>query len=409
MDDTIVKLNNSIADKIFLALLCLYFILKPFYLWENGLPQISDIVLLTAIILYILKNKLKIGIFKGARQYVLINFIFIFYISFINILWSLILNGEFSFFKASMFYIFNFIAAIIVVSSHHEYGERIYRLIYFSALASIALQFIVFSFSGGFTGNRVVAYFNNPNQLGYHSLLTLALLLCINGKLSINGIWLFTGIFFSFVLCLASLSKAAIISFLGMLLYSILVNIKNWILTKKINRVYLVLMLITAAIPIYYQYNSEAFSANLFFDSVKYRLSTIGQSGDDNLSERGYDRVFKYPRYLLFGAGEGLYSRFRATMEIHSTIGNILMSYGLIGILLYISILILACRKNRWEGLYILAFITLYGLTHNGVRNTFFWIIISLIYSGGFTNEQKIRRKPDILLFNTGIMRGRNL
>lgn len=409
MDHTAVNRNNGMSDKAFLVLLGLYFILKPFYLWENGLPQISDIVLLTVIILYIIKNKLKIGIFKGARQYVLLNFIFVFYISFINILWSLIFNGEFSFIKASMFYIFNFMAAIIVVSSHCKYGERIYKLIYFSVLASIVLQFIIFLLSGGFTGNRAVAYFNNPNQLGYHSLLTLALFLVINERSSINSTWLFIGILFSFVLCLASLSKAAIISFLGMLLYSILLHIRNWIFAKKINKVYLILIMIITSAFIYYQYNSEVFNSSFFFESVKYRLSTIGQSGDDNLSQRGYDRILAYPLYLMFGAGEGMYSRFKSTMEIHSTMGNILMSYGLIGILLYIAILFPPCKKNRWEGLYIIAFITLYGLVHNGIRNTFFWIIISLIYNDSFMNEQKIKEKSDIGFIGTGVMRGSNL
>jgi hypothetical protein len=286
-----------------------------------------------------------------------------------------------------MFYIFNFIASVIVVSLYKKYGERIYKLIYFTALASIIFQFIIFSLSGGFTGNRVMAYFNNPNQLGYHCVLTLALLLFISEKLDINGIWLMIGIFFTTVLCLVSLSKAAIISFLGMLLYFILLRFKDLIFAKKISKTSLVLVLIIIAVPIAYQYNNEVFSSNSLFESVKYRLSTVGQSEDDNLTQRGYDRLFVYPQYLLFGAGEGVYSRFGSMIEIHSTLGNILMSYGLIGISLYIAILFAALKKNKWKGLYIIVFITLFGLTHNGIRNTLFWIMLALIYSNNFKSN----------------------
>jgi hypothetical protein len=376
-----------LGDKVILTLLSSYFILKPFYLWESGLPQISDLVLVTAIALYIIKNKMKVYIFKQSIVYILLNFIFAFYISFINTLWSLILNGELSFIEVPMFYIFNFIVAVIIVSLHKQYGERIYMLIYSSVLASIIFQFIIFSLSGGFAGNRVMAYFNNPNQLGYHCVLTLALLLFISEKLDVNAIWLMVGIFFTTVLCFASLSKAAIISLLGMLFYSILLHIKNWIFAKKIKKTYLAFVLIIIAMSIAYQYNNEVFSSNFLFASVKYRLSTIGQSSDDNLSQRGYDRLIANPQYLLFGAGEGAYSRFGLTSEFHSTIGNLLMSFGLIGISIYLAILFIACKKNRWKGLYIIGFITLYGLTHNGIRNTLFWVMISLIYSNSFESR----------------------
>ena len=176
------------SDKATLILLSMYFILKPFYLWESGLPQVSDLVLTAAIILYIVGNGLKLNFLKGSKQFVLVNVIFVFYITFINILWSLLLGGEKCFFTASMFYVFNFMTLSFIISLYSIHGRQIYRLVYFSVLASIALQFVILLLSGGFAGNRAMAYFNNPNQLGYHSLLTLALLLFLGGKLNIKGI-----------------------------------------------------------------------------------------------------------------------------------------------------------------------------------------------------------------------------
>ena len=371
------------SDKATLILLSMYFILKPFYLWESGLPQVSDLVLTAAIILYIVGNGLKLNFLKGSKQFVLVNVIFVFYITFINILWSLLLGGEKCFFTASMFYVFNFMTLSFIISLYSIHGRQIYRLVYFSVLASIALQFVILLLSGGFAGNRAMAYFNNPNQLGYHSLLTLALLLFLGGKLNIKGIWLITGIIVASALCLASLSKAAIISFFGMLLYFVLLHIKDLIFARNTNKTIFILLFIVAALLTAYKCNNEAFNSNILFQSVGYRLSTIGQSNDDNLSQRGYDRLFAYQQYLLFGAGEGIYSRFGSTAEFHSTLGNILMSYGIVGISLYMAILSAVCIENRREGLYIIGFVTLYGLTHNGIRNTLFWIMTALIYSNG--------------------------
>ena len=91
-----------------------------------------------------------------------------------------------------------------------------------------------------------------------------------------------------------------------------------------------------------------------------YRISRIGLDGDDNFNGRGYDRLVKYSQYLLFGAGEGDYSRFGYDIEIHSTLGNILMSYGIIGLLLFVTMIILAIQSNKWRDSYIIFFIFLY-------------------------------------------------
>ena len=97
-----------LSDKIVLLLFCLYIILKPFYFWSSGLPQISDGILLLLIIFYIIKNKFRISFFKESKIFIYISLGFVLYVLFINIVWSLILNGEFEFLKTSAFLFITF-------------------------------------------------------------------------------------------------------------------------------------------------------------------------------------------------------------------------------------------------------------------------------------------------------------
>jgi hypothetical protein len=71
--------------------------------------------------------------------------------------------------------------------------------------------------------------------------------------------------------------------------------------------------------------------------SLDHPLSSIGRSDDDDIMQRGYIRLIQNPRYLAFGAGEGEFERLtqiadEQSKEFHSTLGTILMSYGLVGL-----------------------------------------------------------------------------
>lgn len=365
-----------LSDKIVLLLFCLYIILKPFYFWSSGLPQISDGILLLLIIFYIIKNKFRISFFKESKIFIYISLGFVLYVLFINIVWSLILNGEFEFFKTSAFYIYNLLASLLVLTLYHEYHDFFYKHMYASLLISTLIQLAIYLLSGRFDGTRTLVFFNNPNQLGYHNLLVLGFLILISQRQKTSPWWFISSIGAALILCFSSLSKAAIFSCLALLAFFLFIKV----ITKKFDkRAIIYLTVIIVILSIKYHYNREVVTSNQLYKSVVYRISRIGLDGDDNFNGRGYDRLVKYSQYLLFGAGEGDYSRFGYDIEIHSTLGNILMSYGIIGLLLFVTMIILAIQSNKWRDSYIIFFIFLYGLTHNGIRNTLLWILVALI------------------------------
>lgn len=366
----------DVIDKAILNLFGLYFILKPFYLWNSGLPQISDFVLICTMIFYMLKNKLTLKFNKVSLTFIILNFILIFYIFWINGLWSLLSNGKIKFIRVSSFYFFNFLAITMVLSFYTKYGKDLLETVYKSVLVSIFIQLFLYFISGGFSASRAIVFFNNPNQLGYYSLLTLVILLLLSQTLEIKMLWFIGGIIAALVLCFASLSKAAILSCIGMILYFILIKRKSKIFNKNW---FFIVIVITLLIAVVYKINKDIIASNKLIQAVENRLLGIGKETDSNLVSRGYDRILNNPKYLIFGAGEGDYLRFGERMEFHSTLGNILLSYGIIGLGIYMYSLVYVFKNNKWKDLYLLIFIMLYGLTHNGIRNTLLWIFIAIV------------------------------
>lgn len=150
---------------------------------------------------------------------------------------------------------------------------------------------------------RYSGFFNNPNQMGYFSLLTAILLLILNAasdvfrlKRVILGCALVSAVLLSFV----SLSKASIVSVLFFLTFYALISSKK-------NVLFALLFL-----PLfgYCAFEYELFDKVDELGRVYDRLSSLGAEEDDSIMGRGYGRIIEYPEYIFFGAGEGGLARF---------------------------------------------------------------------------------------------------
>ena len=81
-----------------------------------------------------------------------------------------------------------------------------------------------------------------------------------------------------------------------------------------------------------------------FISHLEKRLSGIGEQKDDSLLHRGYIRLLRNPQYLVLGAGEGAFERLTDEAfdkEFHSTLGNVLMSYGILGLVILVGLFFL--------------------------------------------------------------------
>jgi hypothetical protein len=377
------KSPNGNDNNITLILLALYIVLKPFYIFPSGIPQIADLVLVMIICLTFY-GEIKIKRYHYA--FIISGILFISYTILVNGIWGIFLGGGIHLLKSSAFYIFNFLVSLIIIINFAK-NKNLGNYLYKGTLISVIIQFVLLLLNFG-VSYRATNFFNNPNQLGYYALVSFALLIITGRTSNKNSVLHFTAIIGSFILVLASLSKAAIISFILMYLFYIFLEGKKgyWI-----NLLFTLLLCLLLFFPGVSSEMNFLKNSDLYI-KVEQRFLTIGKDGDDNIGGRGYDRIKNHPEYTLFGAGEGEYSRFDTQirgMEMHSTFGSLFFSYGLVGFTLFLILLYNAIKFNRLVLLYPFIFIMIYGLTHNGIRNTFLWILLALLSTSFIPKDQK--------------------
>jgi hypothetical protein len=120
--------------------------------------------------------------------------------------------------------------------------------------------------------------------------------------------------------------------------------------------------------------------------NLEHRLSGIGKQEDDSLFHRGYIRLIQNPQYLAFGAGEGGFERLtqdaeKQGKELHSTLGTILMSYGLIGLGLFAALMLVIFGRAPLVSIAYLVPVMMYSITHMGLRFSEFWVFLGLVYA----------------------------
>ena len=228
-----------------------------------------------------------------------------------------------------------------------------------------------------YSSYRQIIFFNNPNQLGYFGLLAVTLIMVSYKKATNRAIATIVFLLSAFFLIAISHSKAAIVAGIFIIASMVLPLKMTNNMQKKI-KTYLILLVVALIIINFIK--PELLNQNRLFDSVKKRILSIGADADDSLAGRGYDRIIRYPQYLIFGAGEGALERFNTHIEIHSTIGTVLFSYGIIGFTIFAFIIILVMWKQTFANNSLIISVLAYGLTHQGLRQTLFWILLSMLF-----------------------------
>ncbi len=346
----------------FLFIFFCYIVLKPFYIFTSGLPQPADflfLLLLGGVILFS-ENRLDFNL----RHTLFLLSLFAFYTLAVNSVW-VVFHLEYDALMYSVFYIFNLCLFYVILKLYTAYRHYFISVLMYAVIASVLLQLILsFLPFSNFEGRRSL-FFNNPNQLGYYGLLCATIYFICQNAVKTNYYVQIVFIGSVAYLVALSLSKAAMISFLFLILIRFI--------TKPIY------LLPAAVILLFSLYFESELGLDKLTDSVTSRLENIGEQSDDSMAGRGYSRIWEYPEYLIFGAGEGGLQRFGASYEIHSTIGTIIFSYGIVGLWLFCLFLYKIYKMVGISQMYYLIPILLYGLTHQGLRFTFLWVLLGLV------------------------------
>lgn len=354
-----------------------YFVTSIFYVFPSGTPQPADILLLLTIIATMLIGWRQLPNESGL--YIAIA-LFTAWIVLVNVVWYFI-SPDFVFLKKTSFYLYNTLVLLFVVAAGYHDWQRLKVVIWWSCVIALLAQlsYVEFVFHG--LGKRATGTFNNPNQLGYWALLMMACLAVVKERTPLR-IWDVLALGAGYYILMLSLSKAASIS--GMLLILLVIGF------CRLQRAAALLLAAGVVLGLLFQLATgglvERFMSLEPVANLEHRLGGIGTSEDDNLMHRGYIRLFQYPQYLAFGAGEGDFERLsqdaeKKGKEFHSTFGTVLMSYGLIGLGLFGTLLFVIFVRAPLASIAYLGPVLLYSITHMGLRFSIFWVFLGLVYA----------------------------
>lgn len=366
-------------NSFLIIIIAIYLLLCPFYIFPSGQPQPADFIIAFGAVVFLFSKKFREVIKEPVIKKL---FSFVLLVVIINTLYSgyyyAIIGLENRIFFTSTFYVFNAIFFLIVLSMFlKKTTKRITNTIALLIIISLAIQctLALMGIQGGEKEevSRPTIFFNNPNQLGYHAILMMTFFAILPSMYRKSKLFSILTIAMSAYLVLYSGSRAALAA---VLLLSIIIFYKE---NMKIDiKSITVIIIITALLPTIYQ-----------SDFVQKRVEQIEVRGQrhiySNVSEaqiRGYDRLWIYPEYIFYGAGEGEHDRFDSyhQMEIHSGIATVLFSYGILGLFLFLSFLYTVIRQNTIFNIIVLLPVLIYNMTHQGFRTSLFWGVLAAMY-----------------------------
>ena len=185
----------------FLVIIITYIFLSPFYIFESGLPQPADFVIaFGCIFLFFSENfreYFKQDIVKKLMYFLAITIT-------INLLYFLVYQVQgidsSKMLRHIFYYSFNFLFFLLFLKTLKE-NESFSNYVSLAIIICLAIQtsFAALGINGGIKGDgaRSVLFFNNPNQLGYFSLLLLTIFTVIKSKYRLNFYYVFTILLFS--------------------------------------------------------------------------------------------------------------------------------------------------------------------------------------------------------------------
>lgn len=359
----------------FTGIWLLYILLAPLYVFPKGMPQPADYIVLMAGFPAILFAFIQ---FKGRIKYAIVfGLLFAALTMTVNLVHYFHLPND-RFLKHSIYYVFNFSMFVFTLLVFRQSPYQMNKIAYYAVAITVLFQACYAPFFGDIDVFRNTGSFNNANQLAYWCVLSMAILVILKRgqRFTLLDFVLFGALVFLQTL---SLSKAGIIITTCMLL--LIFCLQNMPRIARICAFFGVLIVFLTQVldPDQLEKNLNKFQA---FTAVTERLQNIGAEQDDSLSGRGYDRLIRHPHYMIFGAGEGAFYRFGiGTQELHSGLATILFCYGITGSLVFLCFVALVFYKQPWYFSALLFLVFLFGIPHQNIRFTYFWIFLAIAYS----------------------------
>lgn len=393
----VISIRNDGQMRLYHWLFLLFWLLKPFYLWESGTMQISDFVFVLSFVMWLFDRRGLISIKKPHIYFVL----FVLGTFIINTIHSII-NADIVFLISSIYYLYNTFM-IISISEYKDNDNFLMGLLRVS-YTNIFIQLVILILNQGrfFYGSpRYMGTFNDPNQFAFSMFTSFLLIYVITlynqsqGKKNKKSLVLVMLILVFYMIARSSSTGMllGISSFIFFLIVYTIFSKKTPVFTI------LKILLIIALIGILFY----AVSGGLSLDNIssqtdivrrlQYKANNVDTNGLQALiEERGIDKLYNYPVYNIIGAGDGLYGRFiDSAFEVHSTLPGALFYYGIIPFILLITWMLSMLKGTNIAITPVYLALLVESLTLANQRQPVFWMLLVLC-GLTFSQDYAVRR-----------------
>ncbi len=388
---------NPSAPKLLQFLFLLYIFVKPFYIFESGSFQPGDIVFVACffVFLYYIGEG---NLLNSKFDYILVAFVmWVFIVNFVY--FSLYRQTEFI--MSTLYYIFNL--ALVFVARFLLLDKSFLRKLFWTCRISLYLQIVIYFLrlgkyyidENGVT-DRYLGTFNDPNQLAFYMFCLLMVMYMVEMIHGVNcRVNLIDYAAFVFILYLTASTGMLLAFAIFVALYVVLLLVSplfevNSDRKRKLLFALLGLAIIVAVylifrkeISVFFQ-KSELFSRLLEKETLSASTSRSEISGTSIWQDRNIDKVYIYPQYNIFGAGQGYFERFwqaHSSGEIHSTLLSILFCYGIVPTFLFLYWIWTNIRHSTVYYFPVFIALAVESITLLNQRQPLFWLMFMLAYT----------------------------
>lgn len=344
---------------------CVFVATIPIYVGESGMPQPGNALIVLIVPLAIASWDKRVD--RSLRAVVPL-LVFTAWVCAVNFTWAAV-TAKFSlsdYLIFPVYYIFNAAVVVAAVLIYRRAGDVFLRATTYSVLVAVGYQ-VLASFVYSSNLYRDALFFNNPNQLGYWSLLGACLISLTQKRLKIGLLVSGIGVTGCAYLAVLSASRAALAGIAILLILLIFSNPR------------LIIAGVIAAVALT---NVDGPLSRAIDSSARRAELEDQRQAGGFVVERGYDRLWDYKEYLLLGAGEGDVSRFtdqpEKAHEIHSSAATVLFSYGIVGAMIFLWFMWRVVAGAALRSSLVLVPTLAYAIAHQGLRFTMLWVLLAV-------------------------------
>ncbi len=298
---------------------------------------------------------------------------------------------------------------LILIARFLLLSKEFIRKLFWVCRICLYLQVIIFFLGLGKyyedangTTNRYLGTFNDPNQLAFYMFAVLMIMFVIEKMHDIKcrTIILDYAAFFFILYHTAStgmlLATAVFVGTYVVVLFVSLTRERDAKRKKQVIYALITLLILVVVFIIYkdpivaFAEDSELFSRVLAKEGL---MTTATDSNDRTIwQDRNIDKLYIYPQYNFFGAGQGYFARFyraESSGEIHSTLFSILFCYGVIPTAVFLLWIWKNVRKTSIYFIPVFLSIAVESITLVNQRQPLFWLLFLLSYSYRIMEEKR--------------------